>query len=123
MTAQSPPLDDPEAFIAWLRSLDDDGLVDYRFEIYDRADVAPNAEGLRAALKFVCAIEREREWLREMRNLVCLGCPDVDSDAFASAVESGLNMKPVAMAEVLRGALTFGRAVRELVPTTLSAEC
>lgn len=118
MTEMSPPLEDPQAFVGWLRSLDDDGLVDYRYSLYDRAEVAPNAEGLRAACKMVCAVEHERRRLRVLQGVVLEMCPDVDCDAFESAMRSGLETAAdpfaVPFAELFHGALAFGAAIREL---------
>jgi hypothetical protein len=57
-------------FRAWLESLDDEQLLSFRFELYDRCEVSPEDSGTyafaRAALELVYALERRRALHREL---------------------------------------------------------
>src|ERR1039458_7963817 len=81
---------DPCDFVAWLESLGDDGLLDFRFELYDRLEVAADDSDTyrfaRAALDTVYAVERRRDIRRGLRTACRVAAPDADPDAFVDAL-------------------------------------
>jgi hypothetical protein len=78
-----------ETLTDWLRSLSLDELRDYRFELYNRAEIAPKGsdvyEYARAAVRVVCLFERRLEAREELRGILAAAVPDVDADVFADA--------------------------------------
>ena len=74
---------------SWLRSLSLDELRTYRFELYDRAEIAPKGsdvyEFARAAVRVVCLFERRLEAHEELRGILAAAVPDVDAAVFADA--------------------------------------
>jgi hypothetical protein len=81
---------DPCEFVAMLESLGDDGLLDFRFELYDRLEVAADDSDTyrfaRAALDTVYAVERRRDIQRGLRTACRVAAPDADPDAFVEAL-------------------------------------
>jgi hypothetical protein len=79
-----------ETLTDWLRSLNLDELRDFRFELYDRAEIAPKGsdvyEFARAAVRVVCVLELRLEAREELRSLLAAAVPDVDADVFADAL-------------------------------------
>ena len=78
-----------EEYREWLRSLSDDELRDYRFELYDRHDIADATSETyvfaEAALKAVCAQEQLRGVRRRLIRLCEEIAPEVDPEAFTDA--------------------------------------
>lgn len=76
MTA--PPIDNLREFLRWLHSLDDEQLLDYRAELFDRFEVG-GGEGVEAALNFVANV-------LEMRHIARTEHPDLNGQVVASAL-------------------------------------
>jgi hypothetical protein len=76
--------------VAWLDSLDDDELVAYRFELYDRCELAGEDSDTygfaRGALDVVHAVEARRDIRRGLRMMCQVAAPYADADEFADAV-------------------------------------
>jgi mannose/cellobiose epimerase-like protein (N-acyl-D-glucosamine 2-epimerase family) len=99
---------------AWLRSLSDDELRDYRFELHDRAEIADATSDTyafaEAALKAVCAQEHLRDFRRRLVFLCMEIVPEVDPEVFTDAffalarAERQLGSNPD-VGEVFAGAL------------------
>jgi hypothetical protein len=72
-------------FRAWVESLDDDRLLDFRFELYDRCEIAPEDsythEFARVALKLVGLIEERRALCRELWTLCLAMAPGAEGVA------------------------------------------
>src|ERR1039458_9011780 len=81
---------DPRELVAWLDSLSDDELLDFRFELYGRCETADEDSSVyefaRTALDVVYAIERRRDIQRGLRTACRVAAPDVDADAFSAAL-------------------------------------
>jgi hypothetical protein len=78
-----------ETFTDWLRSLSLDELRDFRFELYDRAEIASKGSDVHefacAAVRVVCLFERRLEAREALRGILAASVPDVDADVFADA--------------------------------------
>src|ERR1019366_5132247 len=81
---------DPRELVAWLDSLSDDELLDFRFELYGRCETADEDSSVyefaRTALDVVYAIERRRDIQRGLRTVWSVVAPDADPDAFVDAL-------------------------------------
>jgi hypothetical protein len=81
---------DPRELVAWLDSLSDDELLDFRFELYGRCETADEDSSVyefaRTALDVVYAIERRRDIQRGLRTVCRVVAPDADPDAFVDAL-------------------------------------